>query len=205
MKTNKWKTLFTRIFVFILLPAGLTAEVNALDYLGASAVLKQVEARNAQPGLKQKSSELSKLHDDLKSFAASITNLPPDDAAKQWLALVDRAAKVRQQNRMNYTPDEQPIDAKELLAVLPPPSDWSALSNAIAARPPAGNGQELRELGLHFLADTLTGNSEGQKVKSLDSRPKRMTQIFKPLISIIIFFSNGIAPCWRLQTNRAPF
>jgi hypothetical protein len=64
MKTNKWKTLFTRIFVFILLPAGLTAEVNALDYLGASAVLKQVEARNAQPGLKQKSSELSKLHDD---------------------------------------------------------------------------------------------------------------------------------------------
>ena len=125
----------------------------ALDYLGAGGVLQQVRDRNARPAEKTAGTERSKFCDELKTFSQTVTNLAPAEAARAWLRLVDRAAKFQR----------QPIQADQLLGALPPPADWAELAKAIAARPPAKAGDELREAGLRLLAVTLTADTAGQK------------------------------------------
>jgi tetratricopeptide (TPR) repeat protein len=135
---------------------------HAQDYLGASAVLHQVEERNAKPGQKPEKDEATKLLDDLKSFSQTSTNLAPADAAKRWLELVDRAVKVQQQSVQNYNPSAIPVQPDDMLGALPPPADWSGLAKAIAARPPAMGGGAMREAGLRLLAASLTGDAAGR-------------------------------------------
>ena len=136
----------------------------AQDYLGASNVLAQVAARNAKPGDKVKKDDSEKLRDDLKSFRESVTNLVPAGAAQRWLELVDRVAVTQRQQMLNYNPANVPIQADDVLGALPPPAAWGELAAAIAARPPAKNGLELKETGLRLLASALTGDTAGRSI-----------------------------------------
>ena len=45
---------------------------------------------------------------------------------------------------------------------MPPPAAWPELAKAIAARPPAKSGEEIREAGLQFLAATLNADPAAQ-------------------------------------------
>jgi hypothetical protein len=121
----------------LVLSAWSPGIARAQDYLGASNLLRQVEARNASPAEKAKKDASAQLRDDLKSFRESVTNLPSDDAAQRWLDLADRAVKVQQQQAQNYNPSAVQIQPDDLLGALPPPTAWNALAKAIAARPPA--------------------------------------------------------------------
>jgi hypothetical protein len=162
----------------LALSAWLPVIVRAQDYLGASNVLHQVEERNASPAEKQKKDASAQLRDDLKSFRESVTNLAPTDAAQHWLDLVDRAVKVQQQQAQNYNPASTPIQPDDLLGALPPPSTWSALATAIAARPPAKSGGKIQEAGLRLLAVTLTGDTAGRnrEIASLQEMAKTADQ-----------------------------
>jgi tetratricopeptide (TPR) repeat protein len=144
------------------LAAGFCASSHAQDYLGANVVLQQVQQHNAKPSEKPQRDEQMVLRDNLKAFSQTATNLAPADAAKQWLELVDRAAKIQQQAMRNYNPNDAPLEADDLMGVLPPPAAWGELAKAIAARPAAKGGDEIRETGFHFLAATLTGNTEAR-------------------------------------------
>ena len=159
---------------------------SAQDYLGASNVLHQVAERNAKPADKREKTESEKLRDDLKSFRESVTNLTPADAAQHWLDLVDRAVKVQQQQAQNYNPSSIPIQPDDVLGALPPPTAWSALAKAIAARPPAKNGEKINEAGLRLLAAALTGDTAGRnrEIASLQN----MTTTADPLSSY--FYNN---------------
>jgi tetratricopeptide (TPR) repeat protein len=164
MKKTIWDSIscLFKHACFLSLAAGFCGAANAQDYLGAKAVLQQVEERNVKPGGKPQSDDQTVLRDDLKAFSQTATNLAPADAAKQWLDLVDRAAKIQQQSARNYNPSITPLEANDLLGVLPPPATWGGLAKAIAARPAAKSGEEIRETGLRFLAATLTGDTEGR-------------------------------------------
>jgi tetratricopeptide (TPR) repeat protein len=152
------------IFYVALMLAVSTAEtVQAQqDYLGANAVLQQVVESTAKPGEKPKKDEQTILRDDLTAFGQSVTNLAPADAAKRWLELVDRAAKIQRQSSRNYNPSTVPLDTDDLLGVLPPPVAWAELAKAIAARPAKLGDEELSEAGLRFLAASLTGDTDGR-------------------------------------------
>lgn len=151
----KWSHLCVAI-------AGLCAVVYAVDYLGADGVLQQVAEHNAKPGEKSDADAQSKFREELKAFSKAATQLPPSEAAKQWLELADRAVKLQQQASLNYVPGSTPIEFNDLLGALPPPPAWNDLAKAIAARPAVKGDGELREMGLRFLAATLTGDKEGQ-------------------------------------------
>jgi tetratricopeptide (TPR) repeat protein len=141
------------------LVAGVPGINRGQDYLGASAVLRQAEERNAKPAEKQEKDEAAILRDDLKTFSLSETNLAPADAARHWLELVDRAIKIQRHRPQDYNRTSVPIQAADLLAVLPPPAVWNELSKAIAARPPARNADEVPKAGLRLLAAALTGDA----------------------------------------------
>jgi len=166
--------------------------VRAQDYLGASNVLHQVEARNATPAAKQKKDAYAQLRDDLKSFRESVTNLAPTDAAQHWLDLVDRAVKVQQQQAQNYNPSSTPIQPDDLLGALPPPSAWSALATAIATRPTAKSGEEIREGGLRLLAAVLTGDvaARNNEIADLQAKAKTADQ------QSIYFLQQRVAAAW---------
>jgi len=146
----------------LMLVAGICSSGQAADYLGADAVLKQVAERNAQSGKKDDGDVQAKFREELKAFSLTVTNLAPAEAAKGWLDLADRVEKVQRLAMLHYVPDSQPIAAADLLGALPPPAAWSELAKAITNRPPAKDEGDLRELGLRFLAATLTSDTEGQ-------------------------------------------
>jgi len=145
------------------------------DYLGASNVLVQVALRNASPAAKEKTDPAAQLRDDLKTFRESMTNLAPADAAQHWLDLVDRVAKVQRQQMLNYNPNSIQIQPDDVLGALPSPSVWSALAAAIAARPPAKSGEEIREAGLRLLATALTGDTVGRNLEIGNLQAKAKT------------------------------
>jgi tetratricopeptide (TPR) repeat protein len=147
----------------LLMISGFPRIACAGDYLGASAVLHEVEERSAKPGEKPERDPQSILRDDLKAFSQTSTNLSPADAAKGWLELADRAAKIQQQAGQNYNPGIVQIEPDDLLNALPPPAAWGELSKAIVARPAAKGGMDIRESGLRLLAATLTGDVEWRK------------------------------------------
>lgn len=149
--------------------------VHAQDYLGANAVLQQVQERNAKPGeVSAKSNEQTQLRDDLQAFSQTATNLPPADAARRWLELMDRAVKIQKQSELSYTSGSRPIGADELLKALPPPTAWSELAKAIAARPALKGDAEIRESGLRLLAATLTADaaSRNREITNLQAKAK---------------------------------
>jgi tetratricopeptide (TPR) repeat protein len=135
---------------------------TATNYLGADIILRQA-AESAKPS-KSKEAEKSpaaQLREDLKAFQQQSAGLAPAEAAKQWLALVDRLLQL------NETPANygrrggmfRPLEPQELVEALPPPPAWGELAKAIEARPAGDGAQVLQGLGLRLLAHTLTGDA----------------------------------------------
>ncbi|HEY4416301.1 MAG TPA: hypothetical protein VGO57_11470 [Verrucomicrobiae bacterium] len=164
MKTNIWMRFFSLIKhnAFLFLAIGWCQISQAQDYLGANTVLQQVATRIAKPEDKKPADAQSQLRDELKTFSQNATNLPPADAARKWLELVDRASKLQSQSVRNDNPSSPPLTADEVLAALPPPAAWNVLAQAIAARPPAKKGNEINEVGLRLLAAALSGNTDAR-------------------------------------------
>ncbi len=157
------KYLLPQVPLIFLAFGFFSTVVPAQDYLGASAVLQQVETRIAKPVEKKPADEQSRLHDELKTFRQSVTQLAPAEAAQRWLEFVDRARKPQPQSARNYNAASAPVTAEDLLGALPPPPAWSELAKAIAARPPSKSGDDnAGEVGLRLLAATLTSDSEAR-------------------------------------------
>lgn len=137
--------------------------MQAQQYLGANEVLRQVQERKNKPAEKPAIlDENAQLRHDLQAFDQSVTNLAPADAARRWLELVDRAFKI-QRSRQNASPSTVPIESGDVLGALPPPETWNELARAIAVRPGAKKGEEVRALGFRLLAATLTDDTNAQK------------------------------------------
>src|SRR6266404_2788893 len=149
----------------------------AADFKGAAEVLQQASQAPS------KSKEASKdpyapFRDKLKAFASQSTNLPPDQAARQWLGLVDEFEKesVRIAGSARRGPwAGRPVQLEEVLEVLSPPASWAELEKAVEARSAAAaKGEQKRELGLRVIAHTLTGNTpkRAEDLKALDALAK---------------------------------
>src|ERR1700694_821696 len=76
---------FGIISAFLLAGVGFA---KAADFKGASEVLR--EAAQAIPKSKEQSTDpFAPFREKLKAFQTAGTNLPPDQAAAEWLQLVD--------------------------------------------------------------------------------------------------------------------
>ena len=140
-----------------------TAEAApATNYEGADAVLLQAaESVNQTKSADEKPSPTTQWRADLKAFKQQSASLAPAEAAKQWLALVDRLLQL-EETPANYGQSgmmSHPIQPDELVEALPPPASWPELAKAIEARPAGEGAQTLQTLGLRLLAHTLLGDT----------------------------------------------
>jgi hypothetical protein len=65
------------------------------DYLGADALLKQTQDQlTSAVAAPPRADPFPLWQADIKSYQVRVGSLTPDQAAKEWLALFDRAAKL---------------------------------------------------------------------------------------------------------------
>jgi tetratricopeptide (TPR) repeat protein len=150
-----------------------TGILQAADFKGAEQVLR--EATLASPTAKEKPKDpYAQLREKLKAFETEGGKLPPGEAAKQWLALVDEFGK--QSDKAGAGRAARPLQMEDVMRALPPPAAWKDLEGAIEARATSsGKNEEKRMLGLRLIAHTLTQNSvkRTEDLKALGALAKR--------------------------------
>ncbi|HVR35945.1 MAG TPA: tetratricopeptide repeat protein [Methylomirabilota bacterium] len=146
------------LFMILLLACGIGLTRAADDYLGAETVLQRaIEEREAP-----ESDELTpaaELKRDLAAFREAANQLPPDEAARQWMALADRFRSLDPAGWTGSSRSDPPPQFKDLIDVLPPPPAWNALESVLQERPRPTGESEMADLGLRLLVHTLTGNA----------------------------------------------
>lgn len=135
------------------------------QWLGAEAALKQLEETDPAAAASEGDANLDageQLDADIDSYEQVAGSLEPDEAATQWLALLDRYLAMKSEGedagseyggyggyggygygRRSSRTDSGPT-FKRLLEVIPPPASWEAIRVGIDARPaPADNDQAM--------------------------------------------------------------
>ncbi len=142
--------ILTSLFV---LPCG------AADYRGADAVLAEALQATSKTNVSQpKVSPATQMKEDLKAFARTSTNLPPAQAATQWLVLFDRLYSLKEQpSGSGYRQGAIPR-VQDLLGCLPPPAGWPELARMAEARQADESTAVLRNLALRMVVHTLNGD-----------------------------------------------
>ena len=168
-------SIISRITI-ITLPAilalTLTLRIEAQELQGAASALQQMVAQKPAPPKAppraQTPAEL--LRHDLEAFRdKAASSLPPQEAARGWLALVDRyTAIARAVNAGNQRGETKPLSFQDVLAALPPPSAWNALTTQIQVRQPAAAKRTIRDINLLLLSHVLQNDQAGQW-KDLDA------------------------------------
>ena len=108
---------------------------------------------------------------DAKAFAASAPSLPPNDAAAQWISLLNRFFDLQpRQDKLPYPSGEIITDVKEanvapvafqdVIAALPPPEAWAEIRTRILQRPfppvpPGFDARAQKEWRKHLRERTL--------------------------------------------------
>src|SRR5258707_10268687 len=164
-------------FILALLLAGSNL-LRAADFKGAAEVLRQVAQASPKPTEKSKD-PYEPLREKLKAFQAHGANLPPAQAATQWLVLLDDFEKESGElsgSRRRGLSAGRPLQFDDVMKVLPPPTTWTELESAVEARSSAqAKGGEKRELGLRLIVHTLTKNTakRTEDLLALDTLAKK--------------------------------
>jgi tetratricopeptide (TPR) repeat protein len=143
----------------------LAVSARAADFQGAAAILKEASGTATGSPTNTPASERDKFLADLKSAPTASSDIPSRDAAKQWLSLADRYF-VLASKPIDPTDSEtmmQPLQFQAVVATLPPPSAWDALTTAVEARPQGKGATAVRELCLRLLVHMLTNNQKAQR------------------------------------------
>ena len=116
-------------------------------------------------GNDEKPSETTQLKNDIASFSKQSASLKPEDAAQQWLKLLDRQfnlSPTQLASAYGYARSRQQFNPMDIWTALPAPPAWDALRKDIEARPPGKDATVARELCLRFIAHTLVADRKAQ-------------------------------------------
>jgi tetratricopeptide (TPR) repeat protein len=138
--------------------------LRAADYQGAAEILGKMSEQPTATTNDEKLSETAQLKNDIASFSKQNASLKPEDAAQQWLKLLDRQFNLppTQSSAYEYSRSRRQFDPMDIWTALPAPPAWDALRKAIEARPPGKDATALRELSLRFIAHTLVADRPAQ-------------------------------------------
>ncbi len=136
--------------------------VRAADYQGAEAVLKLAETPPADTdGTGGEAGELRRWHADLKTYHDRAATLPPDESARGWLALFDRALKLPDSPQERAGGNPVSMRLLEVFQVLPAPAAWDGLAAQAAARPlPKPGSTDFATSALQIITATMQGNAD---------------------------------------------
>ena len=140
--------------------AAFAASAPAAEALrGAAAILEGLAAEGNAVQPARAPSEAAALRVDLSNFTARASTLAPAVAAREWLALADRHARLSPRTRFNAGEESvSPPQFTEVIAALPPPAAWDELTKAIAARPAPTGLKDAREISLRLVGFALASD-----------------------------------------------
>ena len=139
--------------------------LRAADYLGADAVLKKISEKPQAAATQEKPSDAVQLKLDIESFKKQSASLQANDAAQQWLKLLDRQfslSPAEMQPRYGSAPSPDQLNPRDIWNALPAPAAWNALRAAIEARPRQNGTNTIRDLALQLIAHTLVADRKAQ-------------------------------------------
>jgi hypothetical protein len=188
----------TRAFVRILWPvyflfvlSALSPHAMAQELQGAAAAIEAMKtAQPAKPIAPDPKSPMALLRFDLERAPERMKNLPPQEAARAWLALVDRFAALK--NTPDAEGSRRPVGFSDVIAALPPPSAWEALATQVQARyTRAGANKTVLDTSLLLLVHLPQGDAAAQwkDIAALEALvPKtgdNAAQLAYPLLSLM--------------------
>ncbi|MGH8046940.1 MAG: hypothetical protein ACREKL_06815, partial [Chthoniobacterales bacterium] len=126
----------------------------AADYLGAEAVLEKAYKQASMPAAQGTTMSLAA---DAAAFGKQAPTLAPAEAAKQWLALVNRLQTYRSRS------GEVDVDFPAIVKVLPPPAAWPDMQANSAPPADADRKARAQELLVAWFASRLLGDAKAME------------------------------------------
>ncbi len=140
---------------------------HAADYQGADAILKQVEAPTAAgtPAAPTKPDPVHQWREELKNYRGAGAALAPEEAARTWLDLFERAGKLPAARGGQSHGGSTPSYYVETFRALPPPSVWEPLAAQAAELPsPEKGSRNLTAPVLRVVSGTLLNKPEAVRL-----------------------------------------
>jgi tetratricopeptide (TPR) repeat protein len=125
--------------------AASSLAVAAEDYVGADAVLKRISEAGAKPDAK--TDPASAVLAAVEAYRRDAGQLPPDQAAERWVALLDSYAGIPFQQMYDDVGSGR-LRAETLFQALPPVEAWDALGAAVKKKAAAGPTEKRTVLRL---------------------------------------------------------
>ena len=140
------------------------------DMLGAQKVLEVIAQAgaltNAVSSPKASSAIRTQYTNDLARFKIARVGMKPEQAATEWLSLLDRLGKLpddtpdSQSTYSSYRDERGILSFDDVVEAIPEPSAWGALAAAVEKRPPQGANDPMFETLLRLFTDYLTGATD---------------------------------------------
>lgn len=165
------------------------------DMLGAQKVLESIAQAaaltNAVSAPQASSGIRTQYTNDLARFKTTRVGMKPEQAAAEWLSLLDRFGKLpadTPNSQSTYSPYRDArgnISLGDVVKAMPEPSAWGALAAAVEKRPPKGASDPMFETLLRLFTDYLTGATDKlekdlavyeSQIVSLDDYERRNAQ-----------------------------
>lgn len=146
----------------IFLP--LTTASLAQELQGVAAILQQIAEKSGQPAQKA-ADPLDDLHTQVQQFKKDAATLPPAEAARRWMALLESSLSLPQEQLFSSRSEGKQVRLAHLVAALPPPASWDEISRLIAGRK---TDDPLQNDSLLLLTAVLRGDTAAAE-KTLES------------------------------------
>lgn len=135
-------------------------------FQGSAAILEKLPHPHPSPSAQASTGDsFERLRQDLQTFATSKDKLAPNEAGRQWMALVHRwvALESGQSGIASLSLlNKKVVSFSEVMDALPPPASWETMASEAEAWTPTGNVDTGHILAARLLTHTLVGDREAQ-------------------------------------------
>ena len=159
-----------RILVTLVL-VSITA--MALDYQGADSAIRLLIEKSKAKIAKAMADPVEELRVKIRAQREDAGAVPPAEAAKRWLLLLDAYLTIPARQLYSQRAQEDRLSLSTIIASLPPPAAWDEIQLQLKARK---TSNPLQDASLRLLAATLCGDESARNQSLTDFRQTLASQ-----------------------------
>ncbi len=153
--------------IFALTPLSVFTQ----DYQGAAAILKQLAEKAGTKSPEKKADPVEELRSKINGLQKEAAALPPAEAAKRWMALLDAYLTIPLEQLYSTRSYDNRLELNTLLEALPPAAAWDEIGRLMEQRK---TPSPLQDHALRLLTAVLRGDEAGRK-QALESLRQSLT------------------------------
>lgn len=137
----------------------LALNSSAQDFQGAEKVLKTLAEKSKTKPAEKKADPVEELRLKIQTLRQESPALPPAEAAKRWLALLDAYLTIPSEQLYSQRAYEDRLSLGHIIGSLPPPEAWDEISSLLAGRK---TSTPLQDEALRLLSAVLRGDEKAR-------------------------------------------